>query len=501
MSEAVDVLVVGSGPAGSSVARRIREIAPELSVLIVEAGPDLTPDAPGENVRNLPAAERLPLQIRVSGPQPVGFQPFGSRPLHARPGTVLFREDDGSGDGQEGMPGGAFSANVGGMGAHWTCAVPRPSGSELSDVLGREEWDAAFAVAESYLKATTAAFPETPASVAVLAALRGVYEERLAGARPAGPMPLACEPTAQGPRWTGADTVLAGSPVPVPIRSGTVVVAIRAEGGMATGVETVDAVTGAREEIPARAVVVAGDAIRSPQLLWASGIRPPALGCYLNDQPQVTVGARVDVPRVNAAIDAEADLRETLTGVCWVPFADGAHPFHGQVMQLDASPIRFHVDDKRDERPMVGLGWFLVKDVRREDRVRFDDARPDAHGLPGIVIEYGLTDRDRENVARAKREVAALAAALGEQTREPQLLPAGSSLHYQGSVRMGSVDDGESVCDGSGRVWGTENVFVAGNGVIPTATACNPTLTAVALAVRTGEAVAAQLAGGERRGR
>ncbi|SPL91862.1 Glucose-methanol-choline (GMC) oxidoreductase:NAD binding site [[Actinomadura] parvosata subsp. kistnae] len=58
---------------------------------------------------------------------------------------------------------------------------------------------------------------------------------------------------------------------------------------------------------------------------------------------------------------------------------------------------------------------------------------------------------------------------------------------------MGVRDDGTSVCDPTSQVWGVRGLFVAGNGVIPTPTACNPTLTAVALAVRGARRVAAEL--------
>jgi choline dehydrogenase-like flavoprotein len=75
----------------------------------------------------------------------------------------------------------------------------------------------------------------------------------------------------------------------------------------------------------------------------------------------------------------------------------------------------------------------------------------------------------------------------------PKVMPAGSSIHYMGTVRMGPADDGTSVCDSYSRVWGVPGLVLAGNGLIPTANSMNPTLTSVALAVRGAAALAADL--------
>jgi choline dehydrogenase-like flavoprotein len=59
---------------------------------------------------------------------------------------------------------------------------------------------------------------------------------------------------------------------------------------------------------------------------------------------------------------------------------------------------------------------------------------------------------------------------------------------------MGPADDGASVCGPTGEVWQTAGLYVAGNNVIPTPIACNPTLTSVALAVAGARDIASRLA-------
>jgi pyranose oxidase len=168
-----------------------------------------------------------------------------------------------------------------------------------------------------------------------------------------------------------------------------------------------------------------------------------------------------------------------------VPYSAAHHPYHGQVMHLELSPIEI-VPGAAPTEHVVGLGWFVAKDLRAEDRVTFSEREVDAYGMPRPRIEYALTPRDRERIEAALEDQARGAAALGEEVpgRGPTLVPPGSSLHYQGTTRMGQSDDGESVCDPYSRVWGFDNLFVGGNGVIPAATASNPTLTSVALAIR-----------------
>jgi choline dehydrogenase-like flavoprotein len=53
-----------------------------------------------------------------------------------------------------------------------------------------------------------------------------------------------------------------------------------------------------------------------------------------------------------------------------------------------------------------------------------------------------------------------------------------------------SADAALGVTDGYGRLWGTQNVFIASSAIFPTSGQANPTLTMVALAVRQAEYIA-----------
>jgi pyranose oxidase len=143
------------------------------------------------------------------------------------------------------------------------------------------------------------------------------------------------------------------------------------------------------------------------------------------------------------------------------------------------------------------MGWGFRKWPRAEDRVEFSADRLDPFGMPAMTIHYELTGRELAEQERALANLERAGAALGSFPRggEPRVMPKGSSLHYMGTIRMGPERDEEtSVCDPWSRVWGYENLFVGGNGVIPTANACNPTLTSVALAVRSCDRVVQALA-------
>ncbi|WP_456284023.1 GMC oxidoreductase [Microbacterium sp. JZ101] len=517
MNDQPVIAVVGSGPIGSTFARELLERHPRARVVMFEAGPQLTA-VPGESVRNIPSPDEKARARELSqGPQagalreslgiPAGTVVEGM--FTARQGTHLL---DFGGEGAAHaptFPAAAASTNVGGMGAHWTCATPRPSGSERVDFIDDAEWDALIQRAEELLHVQSAAFADS----AVGAAIRSLLEEA-AGSDPApSTLPVAGDPQPDGTvRWAGADVVLGplvdpGSPIAArfELRDLSLVRQIVVDGARATGVVVEDLRTRETSTVEADLVVVAADAFRTPQLLWASGIRPRALGRYLTEHPVVisTVALSGDqMSRFASEADLEAELArraanpvDPVAAVNRIPFAEPGHPYSLQVMYAEQPP--FPLDESHPHAGnrwgYVNMGYGMRKRPRFEDGVTFSDDELDYRGLPNMTIEYALGPEEEAEIADATERLRRIGEGLGVFIAEPRLMPNGSSLHYQGTTRLGVVEDGTSVADPHSRVWGFENLYVGGNGTIPTATTMNPTLMSVALAVRAAQDAAARL--------
>ncbi len=505
-----DILIIGSGPVGATYARILSEQKPHAKILMIDAGPKVS-DKIGQHVKNITDHKAMEsAQIMSQGPKKTPYPMISvaeramavqrgelSADVLARSGTHLVLDQIEEIKKNE-MPSISMSTNLGGMGIHWTCACPTPGNGEKITIIPENEMDESLAKAREILNVTQSAFPSSPESEAILNILNQTLGTNHAENRQAQPMPLACKIDEAGNRyWTASDVIL-GNTLQNPnfeLRSETICRKLNHENGKIIGVEIEHIQSKEKETVEAKIVIVAADPLRTPQLLWASNIRPNALGHYLNEHPFVFTFVELDKDLVkkfapNSQLSAASRKSPDPTvGVFWVPFDAPNHPFHGQIMHMDLSPMKTTISD--ESKHIVGLGWGCLKESNFEDQIVFSETEKDYFGMPKMNFKFRLTDTDLANIEAAKAVQKKVVNSFGKEIKDggQTLMPPGTSLHYEGTTRMGTENDGESVCDTYSQVWDFENLFIGGNGVIPIATTSNPTLVSVALAVRSTEKI------------
>jgi choline dehydrogenase-like flavoprotein len=115
----------------------------------------------------------------------------------------------------------------------------------------------------------------------------------------------------------------------------------------------------------------------------------------------------------------------------------------------------------------------------------------DRFGDPYAHVHYELTDFDEETYRFGRTLFERIARATGAE--DAVLEPVESFYsggHHMGTCRMGR-DRRDSVADSLGAVHGCQNLFVAGGALFVGPAGVNPTLTMVALAIRTADALMA----------
>ncbi len=496
--EPADVLIVGSGIMGSAVARLVREAQPSAHIVMVDGGSAIGA-TPGLHLHDVAEPE---LWDRYNERVASGIQGFytGTEPVPSaardagglEPGMHLLST---LGETASAMPASAAAWNIGGMGAHWTAAVPWPAGAETFPFDSVEEWRRDLATAQRVLNSRSPSIGPTEPGRVVLRELAARYAGTGPADRGPQPMPMAVVPGARGMlERVGPSRIFPpigrGGDDRFELLPGTLAVALDHDGRRVRGALVRDVGSGAERVIEAATTVVCADTFRTPQLLFASGIRPEALGRHLNEHAFITGRVLLDLDRFGLRREDLPLVKpgEFCTDSLWLPQNGPAQPFHGQIMDTT------YIDD--DGVPLahsVGISLYTPVESRPENRLRFIDGETDLTGLPRFEIDFAYSAADRALIERAGHEMAAASRLFGEfdPATESALLPPGSSLHQTGTVRMGAADDGSSVCDPAARVWGFDNLFLAGNGVVPTAVVANTTLTGTITAVRAARSVLA----------
>jgi choline dehydrogenase-like flavoprotein len=262
---------------------------------------------------------------------------------------------------------------------------------------------------------------------------------------------------------------------------------------------------GKEQEIAARAVVLAGNAVESPRLLLLSASTQFPNGLANSSG---TVG-KFFMEHLSTAVTAR--FREPLEPWMGPPGGGYMQDFYETKSRHDFArgwQIMINQDwswpqavamnnlgwgsaQKAKIRNMVGHSFELsacgeqLPDERNTVTLSLDEK--DHRGVPVPHITSEHRDNDRKMIVAFTRSLEELFQAAGaEVVFQPEDHKPGTSAHYMGGCRMGK-DPCTSVVDPWGRTHDVPNLFIADGSVFVTGAGANPTLTIAALATRTAE--------------
>ncbi|NOU85413.1 GMC family oxidoreductase [Paenibacillus sp. LMG 31460] len=241
--------------------------------------------------------------------------------------------------------------------------------------------------------------------------------------------------------------------------------------------------------IKAKKVVLATSTLENPRLMLASGIPGKAIGHYLTDHSFIVAGGKA----------SRKEFPE-IPGIVGLLMPASEHePFQIQMGGGIGKEVYFQQYQNipfQEELSLHILGFGEVQ-PRYENRVFLDPAKRDRYGVPFIKIDFSYSKRDYAVINRMEATLKRFAASAGVTLqKEPGqteicMRQPGGSIHEAGTCRMGD-NPLTSVTNRFGQVHGISGLYVADNSVFPTVSGTNPTLTIVALAIRTADYIALQ---------
>lgn len=261
-----------------------------------------------------------------------------------------------------------------------------------------------------------------------------------------------------------------------------------------------DRTTGTENRVACRAVVVAGGALNTPQVLLQSkspdfpeglGNTHGVVGRYLHDHPlgKVVIDLQRPIP-----IHPAAYLTRPLLSRSKVPLYAAACMQWCSASDLAKSVLQGH--PKRSRK--IGFSVFGTMAALRDNFVAVDEARRGPDGAPGLELHISHPPEALPPLEEARDALLALLerAGLSPKLSVWKVEPAGNSNHYGGTCRMHASPQ-LGVLDAFGRMHAVRNVAVADSSVFTSTPEKNPVLTSMALAARAASRLADDLHGGD----
>jgi choline dehydrogenase-like flavoprotein len=232
-----------------------------------------------------------------------------------------------------------------------------------------------------------------------------------------------------------------------------------------------------QDHLHTSSLLIAGGAVGTPQLLSRSGIRPTALGQGFSFHA-LLFGQVVLDPTVSAPASV-ADVAPRL----WIPPTTSS-PWHIQVLR-DTFPAPTTEAVENPHR-LLEFQAFLPIEFRDDNRFVFKENNE-------TEVQFDFSENDQVLMQAMEQDVRQLASRLGPWRGGGELawVPHGTA-HLVGTCRM-DRPSWEGVADRQARVHGFKNLYLATVGLIPAPVAVNPTLTAVALALKTSDVLVSEV--------
>ncbi len=271
--------------------------------------------------------------------------------------------------------------------------------------------------------------------------------------------------------------------------------------GKAAGISYIDRTTRASREVRAKIVMLCASTLESTRLMLNSGIANSsgALGKYLMDHIYQG-GANGTMDMLEAKPWAGMPRRPN--GI-YVPrfrnvkekttngFIRGYGYQGGSTPVFDYAAPGFgagYKDNVRQGRFNIGISLWAECLARKENFVEIDTKRVDAWGIPvlKVTMEWGDNEKKlwRDGVQQGAEMLEAAGAKNITTTPDGRWSVPGFCIHEVGTARMGA-DSKTSVLNKYCQSWDVENLFVTDGAAWVSIGCANPTLTMMALTVRT----------------